>query len=193
MYTSEDLNKANTGLKTTDVKGKDYVEVNERIRAFRSICPMGAIVTDMLSNANGVCVFKATILDEQGAVLGTGHAYENESSSYINKTSYIENCETSAVGRALGMCGLGINTAVASAEEVRNAIANQQKTAAKAKLAEKKPDAPALTSRQKLINLLAAKKIDMVAFAEIHKLDKTTTEEQYAKLLAELEADYASV
>ena len=50
-----------------------------------------------------------------------------ENSSFINKTSYIENCETSAVGRALGMAGIGIDTAVASAEEVQNAINNQNK------------------------------------------------------------------
>ena len=59
-------------------------------------------------------------------VLGTGTAYEKESSSYINKTSYIENCETSAVGRALGMAGFGIDTSVASFEEVSNAIAQQE-------------------------------------------------------------------
>ena len=59
-------------------------------------------------------------------MLGTGMAYEREGSSNINKTSYIENCETSAVGRALGMAGLGINTAVASSEEVQNAIKQQE-------------------------------------------------------------------
>ena len=60
-------------------------------------------------------------------MLGTGTAYEKESSTFINKTSYIENCETSAVGRALGMAGFGIDTSVASAEEVKNAINNQTK------------------------------------------------------------------
>ena len=62
----------------------------------------------------------------QAVVLGTGMAYEREGSSNINKTSYIENCETSAIGRALGMAGLGINTAVASSEEVQNAIKQQE-------------------------------------------------------------------
>jgi uncharacterized lipoprotein NlpE involved in copper resistance len=60
------------------------------------------------------------------SLLGTGHAYEKESSSFINKTSYIENCETSAVGRALGMAGFGIDTSVCSAEELTNAINNQE-------------------------------------------------------------------
>lgn len=123
--TFEDIQLANEKIKTTDIKGKDYAEVNQRIKAFRMLYPTGAILTEMLSNDKGVCIFKATITDEMGKVLGTGTAYEKENSTFINKTSYIENCETSAVGRALGMCGLGIETSVASYEEVQNAIANQ--------------------------------------------------------------------
>lgn len=123
--TFEDIQLANEQIKTTDIKGKDYAEVNQRIKAFRMLYPTGAILTEMLSNDKGVCIFKATIVDENGKTLGTGTAYEKENSTFINKTSYIENCETSAVGRALGMCGLGIETSVASYEEVQNAIANQ--------------------------------------------------------------------
>ncbi len=125
MYSWDSLRKANESIVTTDIKGKDYAEVNQRIKAFRMVCPGGGIHTDMVSNENGVCVFRATVLDEEQNVLGTGTAYEKESSSFINKTSYIENCETSAVGRALGMCGFGIDTSVASYEEVTNAINNQ--------------------------------------------------------------------
>lgn len=125
MYNWEQLVKANSIIKTTDVKGKEYAEVNQRIKAFRSVCPGGCIMTEMLSNENGICVFKATVCDEEMRVLGTGTAYEKESSSFINKTSYIEICETSAVGRALGMCGFGIDTSIASSEEVQNAILNQ--------------------------------------------------------------------
>ena len=122
----EDILKANATIKTTDVKGKEYAEVNQRIKAFRSICPNGCIETCLVSNANGVCVFSAVVKDENGKVLGTGHAYEKENSSFINKTSYIENCETSAVGRALGMCGIGIDVSLASYEEVANAIKQQE-------------------------------------------------------------------
>lgn len=64
--------------------------------------------------------------DDRRIILGTGTAYEKENSSFINKTSYIENCETSAVGRALGMAGFGIDTSVASAEEVENAMQQQE-------------------------------------------------------------------
>ena len=123
-----DLAIANEQIKTTDIKGKEYAEVNQRIKVFRMLYPEGSIRTEMLSNENGVCIFRALISDGKGNILGTGTAYEKEDSSFINKTSYIENCETSAVGRALGMCGIGIDTSVASAEEVQNAINNQTLT-----------------------------------------------------------------
>lgn len=124
--TFEDIQKANNTIETTDIKGKDYAEVNQRIKAFRMIYPCGTILTEMLQNENGICIFKASVYDGT-KLLATGTAYEKEGSTFINKTSYIENCETSAVGRALGMCGFGIDTSIASAEEVQNAIANQKK------------------------------------------------------------------
>ncbi len=67
------------------------------------------------------------MIKEEGTMrlLGTGTAYEKENSSFINKTSYIENCETSAVGRALGMAGFGIDTSIRSAEEMQNADLQQ--------------------------------------------------------------------
>jgi hypothetical protein len=128
----EDLERVNQTLKTTDIKGKDYVEVNQRIKAFRMLYPEGTIQTEILQNIDGVVVIKAIVgyynEDNTFRVLGTGMAYEKENSSFINKTSYIENCETSAIGRALGMLGIGIETSVASAEEVANAINNQNRT-----------------------------------------------------------------
>jgi deoxycytidylate deaminase len=73
-------------------------------------------------------VCKATIADENGRVIATGHAHEERGSSNINKTSYVENCETSAVGRALALLGIGIDTSIASANEVQDAIAKQDST-----------------------------------------------------------------
>lgn len=122
----EQIEKANASIVTTDIKGKDYAEVNQRIKAFRMVEPSGSIETEILSLDGGICVIKAIVKDSNGKVLGIGHAYEKEGSTYINKTSYIENCETSAVGRALGMCGFGIDTSVASYEEVANAIEQQK-------------------------------------------------------------------
>lgn len=125
IITFDDIKKANETIMTTDIKGKDYAQVNERIKAFRMCYPMGTIETEMIGNENGICIFRANIYDGD-LLLATGTAYEKENSTFINKTSYIENCETSAVGRALGMAGFGIDTSIASAEEVQNAIANQK-------------------------------------------------------------------
>lgn len=128
MIKYEDIKKANETIKTTNIKGKEYAEVNQRIKAFRMVYPEGFIDTNMISCENGVCIIRAEVgffENGQPHILGTGTAYEKENSTFINKTSYIENCETSAVGRALGMAGYGIDVSVASAEEVINAINNQ--------------------------------------------------------------------
>lgn len=115
----------NAQLKRTNIKGKDYVEVNQRILAFWEMFPDGQIVTEKLSDSGDRCDFKATIVIG-GKVAATGHAFETKSASMVNKTSYVENCETSAIGRALGILGIGITESLASAEEVEAAISQQQ-------------------------------------------------------------------
>lgn len=125
MITAEQIKGVNERIKKIEVKGKAYACVPARVQAFREICPEGSIETDVISMADGIVTMKTTVKDETGRVLATGMAQEKEASSYINKTSYIENCETSAVGRALGMLGLGSDEQMASAEELANAINNQ--------------------------------------------------------------------
>ena len=127
MVTYEQIAKANSEIQLVDVKGKQYAEVAQRITAFRKVYPMGSIETEIVSLADGVVVMQATAKTVEGYVLGTGFAYEKEGSTFINKTSYIENCETSAVGRALGFAGFGSDASVASYEEVKNAQLNQSK------------------------------------------------------------------
>lgn len=114
-------------MKTVNIKGKDYVEVNERLKYFRNEKKYEgySLESEVISLENGVITIKAIIKDGNGVVKATGLAQEKESSSFINKTSFVENCETSAWGRALGNLGIGIDTSVASAEEVQNAIKNQ--------------------------------------------------------------------
>jgi len=112
-------------LKTVNIHGKGYVEVNQRIKYFREHYPDGSLITELVSNDDGVCIFKATAIIEDKA-RSTGWAYEKEGSTNINRTSYIENCETSALGRCLGNLGIGIDGSVASAEEVQNAIKQQE-------------------------------------------------------------------
>ena len=144
-----DLAIANETIKTTGIERKDkngnitvneYAQVNERIKAFRMVYPQGFIKTKIEELKDGICTMTASVGyydivngESIEIELGTGTAQEKEDSSFINKTSYIENCETSAVGRALGMCGFGIDVSVASAEEVQNAIANQEPTEEDAK------------------------------------------------------------
>lgn len=98
--TYEQLQKANDAIRTTTIQTKEstkeYAEVNQRIKAFRMCYPEGSITTTIISHENGVVIFMATVSyeDEEGRthVLGTGTAYEKEGSTFINKTSYIENC-----------------------------------------------------------------------------------------------------
>lgn len=109
-------------MKSIKVKGKDYVQVNERVKAFRSEKAFQgySIVTTIHDLTDDVCVMCAQIRNAEGAIVSTGWAREvrNDATSMVNKTSYVENCETSAVGRALGFLGIGIDTAICSAEEL---------------------------------------------------------------------------
>ena len=116
-------------LKTVDIKGKAYVEVNTRIAYFRANFPDGSIITEPVNDLtqNGLAIFKAMVIIGD-TVRATGYAYEKAGSTFINKTSHIENCETSAIGRCLGNFGIGIDGSVASAEEVQNAVNNQKKS-----------------------------------------------------------------
>lgn len=109
---------------------KDYIEVNVRVEKFYERFPNGRIVTELVSWSEGVVVMKAYAYRDlnDNVPSATGHAYEKEGSTYINKTSALENCETSAVGRALAMLGFEIKKSIASKEEVKNAKLNQQQS-----------------------------------------------------------------
>ena len=111
---------------------QDYVEVNTRIMKFYEKYPEGRILTEILEWKDGVVVMKATVYrDSSDVIAATGHAYEKEGSSFINKTSALENCETSACGRALAMLGFEIKKSIASKEEIANAILNQSQGSTK--------------------------------------------------------------
>ncbi len=121
-----DRNEANKAIPRITIKGKQYATVPSRIAAFWELYPEGAILTELLEDDGDRCVFKATVYDGDRCSLATGHAFEVRGASNINKTSYIENCETSAVGRALGFLGIGSNGSIASADEVASAIEQQR-------------------------------------------------------------------
>lgn len=114
-------------LKSINIKGKEYVEVNERLRYFRQNYKYYSLESEVIEKTDTSIMIRAIIKDANDRIIATGLAEEVKGSTFINKTSYVENCETSAWGRALGNLGIGIETSVASYEEVVNAI-SQQKT-----------------------------------------------------------------
>jgi len=114
-----------TNLKSINIKGKPYVEVVERLRVFRESFADYSLTTEVVQLTPDFVVLNAVITDPTGRIVATGHAHEDRTSSMINKTSYVENCETSAFGRCLAALGIGIETSIASANEVQMAIAQQ--------------------------------------------------------------------
>lgn len=115
-------------MKTINIKGKEYITVNERLIYFRNTNEFEGfgIKEDIVSINDTEGIFKVTIYDSYGEAIVSAHAQEYRDSSYINKTSFVENGFTSALGRALGYLGIGIDTSIASANEVQNAVTNQK-------------------------------------------------------------------
>lgn len=181
--TYKDLLAVNEGLKTLSIKGKDYVQVTERVNAFRQLFPEGTITTEIISMQGENVVMKATISDGQ-KVLASGLAMEKESTSYINKTSYIENCETSAVGRALGFLGIGIDASMASAEELVNALVGQEEIKARetasTRIGSKRAEALEMMLAEKNVNVKAL--MNQYGVDELAKL----TEKQHADIVRRL-------
>lgn len=114
-------------MKSVNIKGKEYITVNERLIFFRSQSQYKGwrISEDVVSLDDKEGLFKVTIINPDGFEMAVAHAQEYRDSSYINKTSFVENGFTSALGRALGYLGIGIDTAIASADEVQTAVKNQ--------------------------------------------------------------------
>jgi hypothetical protein len=165
---------------------KDYVEVNVRIQKFYEKYPDGSIQTEIVSWEDGVIVMKAyafrTPDDPRPA---TGHAYEKEGSTQVNRTSALENCETSAVGRALALLGFEIKKSVASKEEVENAIHQQEQP--KVRFAEKSQYASIKTA----IKAVGMNKDTFDAIlAELGIDDYATMTYDQANILIEKLADY---
>lgn len=165
----EALERANVGLAVVPIKNKPYVTVNERLKAFRREFPDGVIYTDIIDHGNdyNFAVVKASIVID-GEQLATGIAHEEKTFSAINKTSLVENAETSAVGRALGMLGIGIEDSIGSADEVSDAIQRQEK---------------AETNREKVANFCRKHNISMVEVADRFGLDRRTNDAVFINVL----------
>jgi hypothetical protein len=106
---------------------KWYWGVAPRLTAFLTANPTFSVHTELVRLNETEVIFKATVLDSEGVVRASGTACERHESSAINRTSSIENCETSSIGRALACAGWS-GGEFASAEELSNALEQQSES-----------------------------------------------------------------
>lgn len=125
MVSAERIREVNKSLPTIPISGKNYVMVKDRVAAFRELFPEWSIINEIISDDGVTIVTKTTIKDENGRTIATAHAQERYNATKINRTSALENCESSSAGRALGFLGIGIDDSFASANEVEAAQVQQ--------------------------------------------------------------------
>ena len=107
-----------------DIHGKKYHTVAERLEVFNEFFTGYGIETEIIFQTEEKVTFKTVIRTPAKRIVATGHASENATTRGVNSTSHEENCETSSIGRALAVFGLG-GQEVASANELENALREQ--------------------------------------------------------------------
>jgi hypothetical protein len=105
-----------------EIHNNTYEVVSSRLRRFRFDHPTWPIITSIVSMEGSMVVLRAEIYNGDGKLYATGHAEENRTAGTINKTSALENGETSALGRALAIAAYDASGSIASADEVAQAI-----------------------------------------------------------------------
>ena len=122
----KEAQKPETGI--VKIKGKDYKLIGKRVQEFRKEKPDWCIETEILQQTETTVTIRAKISTSTGYLKATGIAREEKSDDYksVNHTSWVENCETSAIGRALAVFGYGGTVEFASAEEVSDATIKQE-------------------------------------------------------------------
>jgi hypothetical protein len=141
-----------------EIHGKAYETVASRVARFREFYPEYTIQTKIIKIDADECIVEAGILNEDSRLIANGHAQEFRANSQINRTSYVENCETSAIGRALAAFGIG-GTEFASANEVVNAIHQQ-----------KQPEKPTINMQALIKQITDTKSLDelLKAFKDVY-------------------------
>lgn len=111
-----------------NIKGKEYVTVNERVNFFRTMPRFKdySLESEIITLTDEICVIRAIIKDSAGRIVATGLAREEkqDKKSLVNLNAFLENCETSAWGRALGNLGIGVEVSIASADEMKTKISH---------------------------------------------------------------------
>lgn len=140
-----------------NIHGREYQTVALRVANFREAHPEHSLLTEVLHRDSECVLMKASIIDPAGRVISTGHSEEYRDSSSINKTSALENSETSAIGRALAAFGMG-GTEFASADEVARAVSGQKQFPSTVKTAMVEISDEAMAT----LNVMAQALIDLV-------------------------------
>lgn len=105
--------------KAIQFKGKSYVLVSDRVLYFNETYSKGSITTELVSSPTAeLVIVKATVKPNEFQTF-TGYSQATWGEGYINKTSALENAETSAVGRALAFMGIGVIESIASIDEIK--------------------------------------------------------------------------
>lgn len=161
--------------KAIDIKGKSYVLVADRIVYFNEKYPNGQITTELLTLGDErVALFQAKVYPDakDQTRFFTGYSEAIKGDGFINKSAHIENAETSAVGRALAMMGIGVIDSVASVDEINKAEVQSK---------QKDPFNSALTL---IDNAKNPEVLEMLA--ERVRASENFTETQKTKLLSEI-------
>ena len=155
--------------KAINIHGKKYVLVKDRIIYFNEKYPDGSIQTELLSEPDAkVVVMKAIVYARKGTF--TGHSQAIVGGSGVNATAALENAETSAVGRALAMMGIGVIDSVASVDEINKATYPT-------KVIDTRENAPSAVKMatmpqvKKINTMLSLKGINRDKFKELNKLE----------------------
>ena len=150
-------------IPTINLKGKQYSEVKDRVMFFRLNEQFKGwrIVTKPLNISNDEATFFAEVYNDMDKVVSTGTAYERASQGMVNKTSHVENCETSAVGRALGFLGIGIVGGIAPADDVIKVVNKED-----IKISDEQ--------RQTLAAMIQDSQTDLIKFNETFSIQKLT-------------------
>lgn len=189
MTNSELLLKANANLPTIDItqegKTKKYVMVKDRVKAFRQNFDGWSLRTMIESIDDTQVIFSARVYAADGELIATGYAHEVAGASDVNRTSHIENCETSAIGRALANLGIGIDDSYGSADEVVNAQNTQDSL-------DKPVSKENLKKLRQIMELNDVDEKKVCDYFHVDKLEQLTNEE-WAKAVKKASADRHSL
>ena len=107
------------------IRGKFYAEVHTRVQIFRETYGDDGKIISTIHVADDTRVMAETsisvFVDGSWRIIANDFAEEYRASGPVNKTSAVENCLTSSIGRALSACGLSGGN-YASFDEVNHAI-----------------------------------------------------------------------